>query len=113
MSFLNKPLFKNVDSFFLGLFRFVFGAFMLIEMVFYLKSVFFKDSVMVPYYNFPYDYLEFISLMGDSAMGFVHFMMGLSAILIMIGYFEVSNRGRLFFWKSGQQLDYALKRIFE
>lgn len=43
MSFLNNPLFRNVDSFFLRLFRFVFGAFMPIEMIYYLKSVFFKD----------------------------------------------------------------------
>ena len=43
MSFLNKPLFRNVDSFFLGLFRFVFRAFMLIEMMYYLKSDFLKD----------------------------------------------------------------------
>ena len=88
MSFLNQTLFKNVNSFSLGLFRFVFGVFMLIEMIYYLKSGFFKDSVMVPYYNFPYDYLEFISPMGDSAMSFIHFMMGLSAILIMIGYYS-------------------------
>ncbi len=86
-SFIQNHIFRNVDSFSLGLFRAIFGAFMLIEMMVYASTGFYEGSIISPQFNFSYDYLGFISPGSPAVMNGLHFIMAIAAILIMVGLF--------------------------
>ncbi len=85
---IKDHLFKNVDSFSLGLFRCLFGALMIVEMLMFYSSGTFLNLLTKPLFHFSYDYFEFISPAGEFVINTIHFVLVIAAICIMIGYYS-------------------------
>lgn len=87
MSFFSKSsILKPTNANTLGIFRFFFGLFMIIETYYYHTSGLIKKGFIAPKVLFPYDYLEFIKPLPEPIMHLILGLMALGAIMITIGW---------------------------
>ena len=83
---LNSFLTKAVSPNSLGLFRLIFGAFMIFEVLYYFNIQLIEIGFINPKILFPYDFFEFLKPLPQPIMQLILGLMLVAAILITIGW---------------------------
>jgi uncharacterized membrane protein YphA (DoxX/SURF4 family) len=83
--FLKRNFLKDVDGFALGLFRAIFGAFMVYEISFFQSAQFVEIGILAPFGTFEYDFFEWVQPLSLSSMKLVMFLLFVSAVCITLG----------------------------
>jgi len=80
-NYLSEPTYGHI----LGLFRIVYGCFMIIEMGLYLKMDVVKNAFILPKVHLSYSYLEFVQPLPEGIMDVIQYVMLACAVLIALG----------------------------
>ena len=87
-----KSLTTKTDATVLGLFRAVFGFFMALECIYFLKIDFVKNALILPKVHFSYPFFGWLKAGPEELMDLLVFLLLCSAVLIMIGkYLRISS----------------------
>jgi len=83
----NNVLLRKVDGFSLGVFRALFGAFMIYEIAYFQSAQFVEMGVLGPIGTFEYDFLTWIQPLSEGGMQGLMLLLLLSAVGICLGVF--------------------------
>jgi len=83
MNYLNRPVSPSS----LGLFRILFGLVMFIQTAYFIQSGFVEKNILDPIIHFKYHFFQFLEPLPDPAMHLLMWVMLLSTVLIMTGFF--------------------------
>ncbi|NNC83120.1 MAG: HTTM domain-containing protein, partial [Flavobacteriales bacterium] len=80
-----KPFDKPEGATALGLFRAVFGFFMTLECLYFMRIDFVKNALVLPKVQFSYPFLEWLKPLPEPALDLLVFALLCGSILIMVG----------------------------
>lgn len=83
--FINKNLLKRVDGFSLGVFRAIFGTFMVYEILYFQSVKFVELGIVGPIGVFEYDFLEWIQPLPEGVLKGLMFVLLIAAAAIALG----------------------------
>lgn len=82
-NYLHRPVSPSS----LGLFRILFGLVMFIQTAYFIQTGFVKKNILDPIIHFKYHFFQFLEPLPDPAMHLLMWVMLLSTVLIMTGFF--------------------------
>lgn len=80
-------LYRPVSPSSLGLFRILFGLVMFIQTAYFIQSGFVEKNILDPIIHFKYHFFQFLEPLPDFGMHLLMWVMLLSTVLIMTGFF--------------------------